>query len=92
MSVRRLCALVRGLPPDSALNRNGAMWTTQHEIAALALERAEMWWQVQIGMNAAKGSKLPEGIGISHPDRPKPEPEPKPKAMSARDIAGMMGR
>lgn len=91
MSVRRLCALVRGLPPDSALHRNGAKWTTQHEIAALAVERADMWWQVWVGMNAAKGSKLPEGIGITHPDRPKPEREKRSKkALSARQIAGLM--
>lgn len=70
---RRLCALIDGLPPDSALHRTA--WSLELELAALRLERHEFWSQQLIGMWAAKGSRLPPAIQISHPDRPAQAPE-----------------
>lgn len=78
--VRRLAALVRGLPPDSALRRDGAAWTQADELAAVAIERAEMWNLQLVAMWAAKGSKLPDAIEITHPDRKPPTPEPRRRA------------
>jgi hypothetical protein len=85
--VRRLSALLNGLPPDSALNRAGSAWTTQDEIAALAVERQEHYWSIWLAMNAKEPKKLPPPIAVTHPDRPEPEPEPKQRKQPTRDPA-----
>lgn len=70
---RRLWALVRGLPPDSALRRDGRMWTQANEIAAVALERADVWgWRLTTATKAFK--RVPEMPRFDHPDRPRPKP------------------
>lgn len=79
--------MVKGLPPDSAFMRRGRMWTQAHELAALAIERNEMWSLTWIAMNAAKGSRLPQAIALSHPDRAE---KPK-KTASVADVARMFG-
>ncbi len=90
MTIRRLAVLVDGLPPDAAVHRTGH-WTLEHELAAVAIERAELWHATHIAMLAAKRSKLPPCIAITHPDRPVRKPQRK-KAISAREIAARWGR
>jgi hypothetical protein len=70
---------VRELPPR---------WTVRDEIAALTLERADLWWSTSL--SAKEGEKLPPTITITHPDRPKPEPERK-KTKSVTELAQMFG-
>jgi len=41
--VRRLHALIAGLPPDAAIHRDGELWTTQSNLAASTLELIDRW-------------------------------------------------
>jgi hypothetical protein len=87
--VRRLCALVAGLPPDSALGRAQGTWSDDLELQAVAIERAEFWNQQLVGMWAEKGAKLPPAISITHPDRRVPEPVSAPKKKATNDPAAL---
>lgn len=78
--VRRLCALIEGLPPDSALHRDNAMWTQDNEIAAAGIELTQMWLAMLVSLWMAKGQKVPPIVPITHPHREMPEPERKATA------------
>lgn len=69
MGVRRLFALVDGLPLDSAVARDGKAWTRQDEIAATAVERSQEWFGVLTQLWGAKPRDLPLQITFQHPDR-----------------------
>ena len=75
-------ALVQGLPPGSAVARDGKSWIPEHEFAALAVERADMWFHVLAQTMGAKASALPAPMAFSHPDRVVLDPEAKPKRLS----------
>lgn len=85
MGVRRLLALIDGLPPDSAVGRDGKAWTRQDEIAATAVERSELWSGIQAQMWGAKARDLPPTIGFQHPDRKEAAAAPK-KVSSDPDV------
>lgn len=61
------------------------MWTQANEIAAVALERADVWgWRLTTATKAFK--RVPEMPRFDHPDRPKPgPPEPVERRMSSAD-------
>lgn len=92
---RRLWALVRGLPVDAAVWRDGRHWTQQDELSAVAIERADVWGhRLTVASRAFKG-KVPEMPRIEHPDRRTAAVEPVRRAMSSRAeiraFAGMVG-
>lgn len=91
--VRRLWALIDGLPPDSALRRQGRMWTQAHELAALFIERQEHWGSSLVQMSGRvlkDGAKPPPGIQITHKDRPERDVQKK-KVASLDEVARMFG-
>ncbi len=93
MGVRRLAALVDGLPPDAALRRDGSMWTLENELTAVTCELLQMWLAMQVGMWMPKGSKVPEVVPLTHPDRHKPPAAERKKATSdPAELARAFGR
>lgn len=71
---RRLWALVRGLPVDAAVWRDGKRWTQADELAAIAIERADVWGhRLTVASRAFKG-RIPEMPRIEHPDRVREQP------------------
>lgn len=82
---RRLWALVRGLPVDAAVHRDGKLWSQADELAAVAIERADVWgWRLTHATGRFR--KVPEMPPIKHPARRKPEPvEPAERRMSTMD-------
>jgi len=60
--------LTRSLPPDSAWSRQGKAWTTEYELAATAIERADYWGQLATEGRFKK--PIPKLPPIEHPDRP----------------------
>jgi hypothetical protein len=63
---------VHSLPPEAAVWRNGNAWSQQHELAAVAIERAELWSNVLAQVMGAKAKEIPAPITIVHPDRAVP--------------------
>jgi hypothetical protein len=79
---RRLWALIRGLPVDAAVRRDGKLWTQEMELHATALERADVWGH-RLAVASRAFKKVPEMPKFEHPDRPKPRPaEPAERRMS----------
>ncbi len=90
-SPRRLCAFVKGLPPDSAFRRDGKQWTTEHELAARQVEATSGYLRIVAQVLGAK-FKSPAEQPVRHPDRATGNPD-APKRMSTREeIAGFLGR
>jgi hypothetical protein len=92
---RRLWALIRGLPPGSAVHRDGKMWSQQDELLATIIERGDHWghWQT-VGTRAFKRGQVPVLPRIEHPDRsvPEPMPDPEPRISTREEVARFMGR
>jgi hypothetical protein len=91
-----LWALVTGLPPDSALGRDGKSWTQADELMATLIERGDLWghWQT-VGTRAFKQGKVPTLPRIEHPDRPRPEQlpdEPEHRISTPSEIKAFLGR
>ena len=92
---RRLWALVSSLPEEAATWREGKpVWTVQDELAAQAVERADVWGRLTFAAVARLGgvkisdSKLPKPPQINHPGRTaaqggKKKPERDPKVIRA---------
>jgi hypothetical protein len=77
--------------------RDGKSWSQQHELAAVAIERTEMWSsvlaQLLAHLGGSKTDRLPKLIEIAHPDRtvpraPKPVTDPE---QISRFFAGLRG-
>lgn len=83
---RRLWALASGLPPEAAVWRDGSAWSQQHELTAVALERADMWGHLLAQVLGAKASDLPAPIVMRHPDRQAAEPVSKAKQVPMREF------
>jgi hypothetical protein len=89
-----MCALVNGLPPDSALHRRGRMWTEAHELAAMLVESVEARLSTLIVMQADEKSKrkVPPPLGVTHPDRPKREQaKQQRRVVGVSDLEQMFG-
>jgi hypothetical protein len=81
---RRLWALVRGLPVDAAVWRDGKHWTQADELQAIAIERSDIWGhRLTVASRAFKG-RVPEMPRIEHPDRRVASPERSKPRMSSR--------
>lgn len=80
MPARRLWALIKGLPAESATARAaGQAWTLRDEMQAAHLEAADRWGrQIHAALLRLGGVKrLPQygpPVTVSHPDRPAPKP------------------
>lgn len=72
--MRRLCALIEGLPPDAALWRRGRIWTDREELLAGQIESADSWFRILARGFGYKGNELPKPPQITHPDRHRAEP------------------
>lgn len=93
MPLRRFNALVMGLPPESAVWRQGRLWTQTHELLASIYERQDHWGSALVQMSGRvlkDGAKPPPVMQITHPDRVVVEPEKK-KPASFEDVARMFG-
>lgn len=80
---RRLWALVRGLPVDAALWRDGRRWTQADELAAIAIERGDIWGH-RLAVASRAFKRVPEMPPIEHPERRPAEPELVRPRMSSR--------
>lgn len=92
MGVRRLLALLDGIPPGSALHRavdpDGWAWTTTEELMASLIEVADFGnrWYIAAHIDSKKGGKVPDAIRVPRPgerrspvpDVPQPKQEPVP--------------
>lgn len=73
--VRRIWALVRGLPREAVTWReDGAEWSHEVELAAAQVEVADRWGRAMAQLLGAKTSQLPPPIEIKRPSVEKPEP------------------
>jgi hypothetical protein len=90
---RRLWALTRSLPPDSAWQRNGKQWSQSDELAAIAIERGDSWLRVLAIGQGRKVENVPPLPRIEHPDRPgSAEGEARKRMSSAPEIKSFMDR
>lgn len=75
--LRRLNALVNGLPLEAAAFREDKpSWTQRDELLATVIEVVDAWGRQTVSaVVSVQGGKvkLPEPLRIEHPDRPKPE-------------------
>lgn len=79
---RRLWALIKGLPVDAAVRRDGKLWTQEMELQATAMEHADVWGH-RLALASRAFKRVPEMPKFEHPDRPKPQPpEPVVRRMS----------
>jgi len=91
-SLRRLNALVKGLPPEAAAFREDRPgWTQRDELQATAIEVTDAWGrQIVAAVVAVQGGKvtLPEPLRVEHPDRPKAEiaKKQKPRLATPADV------
>ncbi|MBA3583712.1 MAG: hypothetical protein H0W36_04145 [Gemmatimonadetes bacterium] len=87
--MRRVVALAKGLPPDSAVARAETEgWTFADEIAAATVETVDMWGRVLAVTLGAKPQKLPGPPQITHPGRKAFQPEDTSKK-TTRDLADL---
>jgi hypothetical protein len=68
-TVRRLWALVNGLPADAATWRNGVLWTDRDYMLALLTELVDRWGNVNARVHGVKQMDLPDLIEITRPER-----------------------
>lgn len=77
MGVRRILALIAGLPPGSAVHRSidphgaGKGWTTQEELLSTIAEVVDYGNRLFYAANTKKGSKQPKPLFIPRPTQPK---------------------
>lgn len=83
--VRRLCVLLRGLPPEAATWREETRWTDRDELAAMTVELIDGWGR---GLAKLLGGKVSgKALQIPRPERssaaPSSENELDPEALAA---------
>lgn len=84
LGVRRLWALVNGLPEDSATHRE--TWTLRDEVAAATVEIVDFWGRVGAQLQGVKPRDLPDPVRIPRPgdeERNKPKIEKDPRKIAA---------
>lgn len=75
MGVRRVLALIIGLPPGSAIHRAldpkgvGVGWTTQEELMAVLIEVMDYGNRLFYSANSKKGAKQPKPLYVPRPNR-----------------------
>lgn len=90
--VRRLLALIEGLPVDAAVWREDKPgWTQADELAALQIEMADMWGRILAMCLGAKSGKLPKPPQLTHPDRVRLKEKPRVTTDQA-EIAAFFSR
>lgn len=71
MSARRLSALVTGLPAggnfDVSQRGAAALWTTDHELAALNVEMLSGFVRLFVQANSKRGAQLPDVLRVPRP-------------------------
>lgn len=84
IGVRRICALVEGLPSDSALGRKGdppgGRWSTTDELLAVLIEVVDVGNRMFLKAHTAPGTDVGNPIHIPRPweeDRPTRSFDPK---------------
>jgi hypothetical protein len=71
VGVRRLLALVNGLPPEAALWREEMAWTAQDELAARSIEVIDGWGRAHAQLMGARRRELADPIHVPRPgERP----------------------
>lgn len=83
---------MQGLPPESALHRDGKMWTQANELAALVVEKVEARLYGLTAMQAKHPGDVEKPISIVHPQRPKPEPKPRNRAKTVAEVTRALTR
>ena len=68
IGLRRLRALVFGLPPDAMLWRQRPAWGTAEELAALNVEVAHSTMRVLLSAYGRKGASVPKPLRIPRPE------------------------
>lgn len=92
LGIRRLRALIRGLPPGSAVHRAldpHSDWTANEELLASLIEVVDLGNRWFFGANTKKGSQQPKPIKIPRPRDDEKEPR---KPSTPDEIQSFMGR
>lgn len=101
MGVRRLWALVRGLPRDCALHRDidpdAASWGPHEELLASLIEVTDYGNRLFFSANTKKGTAAPPAVQINRPGQgPRRPPEaggtPAPKMATPAEIRQFAGK
>jgi hypothetical protein len=87
--LRRLWALVQGLPTTAAVWREQTRWTQQHELTVALIHIVDMWGRINAQLQGAKPSKLPKPPQIERPGEEKPM---RKKANDANELAAFFNR
>lgn len=92
--MRRLWALVQGLPRDAAVWREDiGGWSMQDELAAAQVEVTDQWGRILAQAWGVKRQALPEPVRLDHPDRRRAAAAPKGKVIRSIDeLAAWFGR
>jgi len=91
MGVRRLLALVRGLPPDSATWRQEHGWGHQEELLASLLELTDAWGRALAQLLGGRVQGKPLRIQRPGEQREQAEPESPPVETDPNAIARFFG-
>lgn len=92
LPVRRVLALVRWLPPGSALHRSAFpdtwAWTSEHELLAAIAELIDLNTRTFVRAHTKKGAKQPKPVRIV---RPKPREDAPRKPATAQEMRDFFG-
>lgn len=90
--MRRLLALVKGLPPEGALHRavrgTAAGWTNTEELLAFLCELTDQTNRLLFGAFSKKGAKAPKPVSIPRPGQEN-QRRRRPKA-SAEELSAFL--
>lgn len=89
LGVRRLWALVNGLPRDAAVWREETQWSWERELAAALIEVHDMWGRNLALLSGAKKKSLPKPIRVPRPGR---EHEARGRRMTVAEFAAKYKR
>ena len=92
MGVRRLRALLKGLPAGSALHREldpGWSWTFTDELLAGVIEVLDYGNRMYFAAHKPKGAQVPKPITIRRPWDPPPE---KPEPATFEEVTAFFGQ
>lgn len=67
-------------------------WTQELEIAAVAVERADMWAQLHAAALGVQGKDLPPAVTFSHPERAEPEKPNVKRTSDPAEIRAFLGQ
>lgn len=96
MGVRRLLALIRGLPEDSVTARKVTSgWLTVHELVALDVEVTHALLRATLAAAGVKRGQLPPELRLPRPGRDEPQaasrpPQPTPGRQPVKDMGDLI--